>query len=106
MKNINKILRAPCNNASSKYGAAMGRPNQTQGNPERLHLQQIQFVDGDYDSGGAYWGGGGNPLWCAFSPSDTKNDIPIRVFVRAKNRQEAKAEVLKLLKNDNWNFFQ
>lgn len=105
MKNINEILKAPCNNASSKYGASMGRINRTTGKPERLHLQRVQFVDGDYDTGGAYWGGG-TPLWCAFSPDNTENDVSIQVFVRAANRQAAKNEVLKELQGTGWKFFR
>jgi hypothetical protein len=105
MSDINKILKDPCNNACSKYGAAMGRANQTTGNPERLHLQRVHFVDGDYDSGGAYWGSG-TPLWCAFSPDNTANEKPIRVFVRAAYRDAAKQAVLELLPGSDWKFFR
>lgn len=90
----------------------MGRRNQTEGKPERLHLQRLNFVDGDYDTGGAYWGGGSDPMWCAFSPDNTENDVPIMVFVRGKNRTEAKKEVLSVLAelsndglDDGWKFF-
>lgn len=103
--NINKILALPCNNASSRYGAQMGRRNQTQGKPERLHLQRVRFVDGDYDSGGAYWGGGGLPLYCAFSPENTINAQPIRIFTRALNPAEAKANVLEEL-GEGFTFFR
>jgi hypothetical protein len=102
---INEILKKPCHNASSKYGAQIGRRAQTEGNPERLHLQRIRFVDGDYDTGGAYWGGN-SPLYCAFSPDNTKNDTPIMVFVRATNRTDAKQEVLAELPGDGWTFFR
>lgn len=102
---INKILRRPCYNASSKYGANMGRQNQTEGKPEQLYLQRIRFVDGDYDSGGAYWGSGPPALWCAFSPENTENDEPIMVFVRADNREEAKIKVQDELKEEGFTFF-
>lgn len=110
--NINTILNRPENKACSKYGAQMGRRNQSQGEPERLHLQRVRFVDGDYDTGGAYWGGYPSPpLWCAYSPDDTKNIEPVRIFVRACNREEAKAKVLdKLLCSngecDGWSFYK
>ena len=89
---INEILKKPCHNASSKYGAQIGRRAQTEGNP-------------DYDTGGAYWGGN-SPLYCAFSPDNTKNDTPIMVFVRATNRTDAKQEVLAELPGDGWTFFR
>ena len=31
---------------------------EAQGEPEKLHLQRLRWVDGDYDTGGAYWGSG------------------------------------------------
>jgi len=85
---INKILAAPCNNASSRFGASMGRIRRI-GEPAPLYLQRIRFVDGDYDTGGAYWGGRpSSPLWCAFS-----EDMTTRIFVRADNRKDAKNNV-------------
>lgn len=78
---------------SSKYGAQMGRPNRLPGDtaaPVRLHLRRLAMVDDDYDEGGAYWGGGGDPLRVAY-------DDKVLVFVRAKTRYAAKAEVLKLI---------
>ncbi len=106
---INKILAKPCNNATSKYGASMGRSSQPQGTPEKLHLQRMRWEDGDYDTGGAYWGGGSKAgdMWCAFSPDDTINDEPIMVFVRAHNRKEAEAEVLEqLTEAGDWSFVE
>lgn len=76
-------------NVNSKYGAPMGRKNDK---PEEfvgsVYLQQVPMVDGDYDEGGAYWGGGATPLYCAWdkeghahylrakSLSDAKNQLP------------------------------
>lgn len=105
MPNINEILARPANKACSIRGADMGRPCWKQGKPERLHLQRLRFVDGDYDTGGAYWGSPAN-VWCAFSPDTTQNEHPIRVFVRANSRQEAKNNVLELLPGDGWTFFR
>ncbi len=107
--NINNILAQPANDASSSRGASMGRRNQIAGKPERLHLQRLRWVDGDYDTGGAYWGGGRGcpPVWCAFSPASTANDPPVRVFVRGCNRMEAKAAVLETLnREEGWTFFR
>lgn len=108
---INEILARPAHHASSQYGARMGRGNQTQGEPEKLHLQRMRFVDGDYDTGGAYWGGNSRAgvMYCAFSPDDTVNNPPVRVFVRAKNRADAKEAVLDELnaeEGDGWTFFK
>lgn len=92
--NINKILALPCNKACSIRGADMGRRSQRDGQPERLHLQRL-YLHGDYDAGGAYWGyTPGTAIYCAFSPETTENDIPIRVFVRAQSRKEAKEKIL------------
>lgn len=114
--NINEILARPCNKACSVRGADMGRPNHIEGNAEKLHLQMVRFVDGDYDRGGAYWGRTTEALWCAFSPDNTQCDQSTMVFVRAKTREKAKAAVLYRLLNDsrdvteeeekNWGFFR
>jgi len=108
MPDINKILARPENSVSSRYGAPMGQSNQIFGSPEKLYLQRIRFVDGDYSADGTYWGGGRDTpaLWCAFSPEDTKNDVPIRVFVRARNREEAKQNVLDELNEEGFTFFR
>jgi hypothetical protein len=49
---------------SSKYGAPMGRPSTPV--TGKVHLQRVRLVAGDYDKGGAYWGGPAD-LWCAWS---------------------------------------
>ena len=102
--NINQILALPVNKGCSERGADMGRRNQTQGKPERLHLQRLRFVDQCYDTGGAYWGAPEN-MYCAFSPRNTENDPPIRVFTRANNREHAKQEILELL-SEGFTFFR
>jgi hypothetical protein len=101
---INKTLALPSNCACSRYGASMGRSNQKEGTPERLHLQRLRMVDQAYDTGGAYWGMG-TPLYCAFSPEDTENEVPIRLFLRATDRHEAKEKALSLLPGQGWSFF-
>ena len=105
--NINQILALPANKGYSERGADMGRCNQKEGKPERLHLQRLRRTDGGcYDTGGAYWGQGYSEVWCAFSPENTENEFPIRVFVWAKDRTEAKANVLEMLSGDGWTFFR
>ena len=103
--NINKILALPANKGCSSWGAAMGRRNYTDGNPEKLHLQRVRFYDGAYDAGGAYWGLPAD-LWCAFSTDASVNDYEIRVFVRAANRSKAKEAVVAKLTGKGWTFFR
>lgn len=96
---------------SSKYGAQMGRRNvlladlgDIYADPEakvKLRMERLRWVSGDYDQWGAYWGGGaqrdaeGNYyrdyIYCAW------NEAGVRVFVRARNRDDAKALVLEEL---------
>jgi hypothetical protein len=51
---------------SSKYGAPMGRRDDTH-LEGRCCIARVPLYDGDYDKGGAYWGGGGQPLFCAWN---------------------------------------
>lgn len=87
----------------SQRGAQMGRPNwglsEHRKRPMMMYVQRIKLI-GDYDLGGAYWGGHPSPpLFCAWA-----EDLDARVFVRAKTRDEAK----KLVKESfiNAKFFR
>lgn len=44
-------------------GAPFGRRHAPTLNPP-VRCFRVRMVSGDYDDGGAYWGGGGLPLWC------------------------------------------
>jgi hypothetical protein len=77
----NKLL---CD-VSCKYGAPMGRPRVTDDPTARVRLFRVHFVDGDYDRGGAYWGGG-SPLYAAIGDG-------FRDFVRAASRAAAKEKL-------------
>jgi hypothetical protein len=81
-------------NVSSKYGAPMGRPSDALESFKgaRVQLRAVAMVDGDYDAGGAYWGGGRGTLgvWCAWG-TDAEGE-PIEAYVRAKTRKDAKAQ--------------
>ena len=87
---INAKLKA--DNGSSVRGASMGRHDwglaEHRERPMMMYLQRVRFIDGGYDLGGAYWGGGGEPLFCAWAEG-----IEARVFVRAKDRRAAKLKV-------------
>lgn len=99
MSDINKILAKEI--GYSKRGAQMGRRDDV-GDPDRVykfHLQRVRFVDGDYDTGGAYWGGGLGvpPLFCAWC--EDEEDGLVRTFLRANNRTDAKTKVLGIYPN-------
>ena len=88
--------RAPFEvNVSSKYGAPMGRTSDPieSFKGARVQLREVPFVDGDYDPGGAYWGGGRDvaPVWCAWGKD--ANGEPIVAYFRARTRKEAKGKV-------------
>lgn len=86
-------------NVSSKYGAPMGRPNVL---PDdrlmecKLHLVRLRFVDGDYDEGGAYWGGSYSSIYWAYGDV---GDVAAEMFVRARNRNDARVFVRDTLPN-------
>lgn len=104
---INSLLASEAYKACSSSGADMGRNNIyggwyeyqfryggsgcNQDEPDytetRLHLQRVTFDSGGYDKGGAYWGTP-HDLWCGFT-----KDEQTMVFVRADNREEARADV-------------
>lgn len=81
-------------NASSKYGASMGRTNQH--NPEAMclpvtfELVRLAWVDGDYDSGGAYWGHEtGEWIYRASCP-----EHEIELWIRATSDAQAQEQIL------------
>ena len=78
--------------AFSQYGSSVGRCDDIK-NPlgeYKFHLYGLP-LQGDYDSGGAYWGYvRGQPMWHAY---ETESDC--EMFVRAISREAAKSQVLK-----------
>ena len=83
--NINTILRGEP--AYSSRCAYMGRGSYADREAiahSPLHLQRV-YLFGDYDAGGAYWGGGGEALYCAFDEDDR-----VRWYVRSYTREGAK----------------
>jgi hypothetical protein len=87
-------------NGSSKYGAQHGRQNvlpDNPGQPIKLHMERLRWVDWDYDQWGAYWGSGpGDHIYCAYG-EDEENQV--YVFVRARSRFGAKRAVRESLPN-------
>ena len=79
-------------NVSSRYGAPMGRqdsPGDTS-QPLAFTLIQLQWEDGDYDTGGAYWGGGDGHIYQAIA--EQGNDS-VELFRRARSFSEAEAKI-------------
>lgn len=80
---------------SCRFGAPMGRRDY--GDIENcpkfsLNVFLVKMVDGDYDDGGAYWGGGGTPLYCVRTVEGVKEEFEVQHFVRARSRLEAAAK--------------
>lgn len=77
--------------AGNQFGATMGRPDRAPAtDDQRFYLQRLDFVDGGYDRGGAYWGGRENVYrWVS-------QDLTGEGFFRAEDRRTAKKK-LKLL---------
>jgi hypothetical protein len=93
-------MRIKLNPVNCKYGAPMGRGNDRISG--KCFLQRVNFVDGDYDNGGAYWGGGRGtlPLWVA---QDSEGG---QFFVRAKSRNEAKNLIQDDMLADDVTFYR
>ncbi len=74
----------------SPHGAQMGRRNITDNQEAKVHVFRVRFVDGDYDMGGVYWGGGRDslPLYCALS-----RELDFMVFTRCLTRDEMKDQL-------------
>jgi hypothetical protein len=72
----------------SKFGAPMGRDqDDVEDFVGPIYFQKVAFFDGDYDKGGAYWGGGGTPLYCAW------DDEGHAIYIRAKDPFAAKKKL-------------
>ncbi|WP_454735407.1 hypothetical protein [Cupriavidus necator] len=83
----------PLANVSSRFGAPMGRRDTHADDREKPRLfliARLPWVDGDYDSGGAYWGyAERESIYRAVS-----EDGEVEMFVRAEHMDEAKYVVL------------
>lgn len=90
-------MKMKLSQVNCQFGAPMGRPS-SQGSDEtiKFRLERMRLVSGDYDTGGAYWGGGGDPMWYAKGEDSEKVH---EFFTRAKNRDEAKENLLERFPN-------
>ena len=82
-KELNALLFP---NVSSARGAPMGRRSIDTGDYGRVKVRRVRMVDGDYDQGGAYWGGG-VPLYLlwAWQIGAEGRDLGLYRFIRAPN---------------------
>lgn len=87
-------------------GAQMGRPDTLPDDPNAgllLHLHLLTMSSGRaYDAGGAYWGAGSGKIgfmYCAETHDADPEAEYARLFIRARSRSEAKAQILKRLPN-------
>jgi len=74
----------------------MGRGDTLPENPHetvKLSLVRLQWIDGDYDKGGAYWGRTPG-TWMFRAVGDTNDGIIAEMFVRATSREDAKKNIL------------
>jgi len=87
-------MRRKLTDVSSPYGAPMGRSNVRATDmclPHKMHMERLEFEDGDYDKGGAYWGNTpGTAIYWGYGEDD---QVQFEMFVRAGSREEAKALV-------------
>lgn len=93
--NINKWLKdnpVPC-----KYGAPFGDRGEEgiKDYPYKFHLQRIRMRCLVYDLSGTYWGHG-VPLYGYMGEDD---QLLVRGFVRAENRDDAKKEIIEKYPN-------
>lgn len=93
--------------AGSRYGASMGRRNDTHDTafPVEFEVERLEWIDGDYDQGGAYWGrtfldprtqSGSDFIFRFEGESENETES---MFVRARTMKEAKEEVLSTYPN-------
>ena len=77
---------------SSRYGAPMGRRSDLiQNFVGKVHLRRVPLFDGDYDRGGAYWGGDRfSHVYCAW---DNHGNV---LYCRAGDREEARNKICAL----------
>jgi hypothetical protein len=90
---------AKLSDASSKYGAPMGRSDTVHpGDADEaasIELQRVELDEGGYDDGGAYWGVG-QPLYLALITVDGEQGS---LFFRANSPAAARTHVMRLYPN-------
>jgi hypothetical protein len=92
-------MKTKLSNACNQYGASLGRRNSIPDDintASKLYLEKLEWVDGDYDRGGCYWGNiGKDNVYRATGETETE---VIEIFVRASDRDGAKQQVREVFK--------
>ena len=103
--------RPPLPELNCRYGAPMGRQSYWPGCAWgaasvalrdlnlKVYLHRLDFIDGCYDQGGAYWGSPAN-VYRAIDEEDT-----FCTYLRANNRGHAKAKLKAEFPTFNFTFF-
>jgi hypothetical protein len=90
-REIREMTQPELLDVSSKYGAPMGRESthdeSSKSVPVVFTVALLKMVDGDYDEGGVYWGGGKPAMYRATSEG---NESEIDLFFRAASVDAAK----------------
>lgn len=90
----------PLQDVSSSRGAPMGRSSNINDTeyPVEFEVERLQWVDGDYDQGGAYWGRSGETDYIYRACGESGDEVE-EIFVRAPSLIEAKTEIEKTYPN-------
>ncbi|NTF17511.1 hypothetical protein G6L37_03810 [Agrobacterium rubi] len=85
--------------AGSAYGASMGRSDSTHDTdfPVVFEIERLEWVNGDYDQGGAYWGNTKDE-YIYRAEGDSEDGLET-MFIRAKSIIEAKKAVSERYQN-------
>jgi hypothetical protein len=100
-KREDKMKYPKLSNASSVYGASMGRSNNIN-EPDaeiKFHLYAMPMFGSCYDSGGAYWGCGSYATGRMYHAYGDGPEFQNEMFIRAKSREDAKRQVRDTFKN-------
>lgn len=86
---------------SSARGAPMGRIHTVEDRNEaiKFRLYRMRIDSGGYDEGGAYWGTGNERIGHMYHAYGDGPENSGEVFVRAKDRNEAKTKVKEYFPN-------
>ena len=86
---------SPFPHVSSKYGAPMGRGSNLIDPSTPLDRLCVSFPQGEYDSGGAYWGNGGSEgsVYAVWERGKGHETV---CYVRARGTESAKRKALDL----------
>lgn len=82
----------PFPKCSGKYGAPMGRHGGQLDPDTPLDQLCVSPPQGEYDSGGAYWGTGAPPVWAVWKRGHGRDGV---AYVRATGRTSAKRKALE-----------